>query len=283
MKKLLFIALIVFGMNAKAQITLEHTYPQASSGAYYYLQVVHFTTAGYKYEIVDTASNVIALYNLNHSLYKTINIPTQPQPSQYWNIEYVSDELFNTTPTDIEYLITGAYAIPYVYYVRIYDENGVVLFAKDSVTVSTVYGATVRAPIYYTPLGVKMILDCKKCSNNSASIYSLPGILPCNDCSNGIVSGLINSGTRESEMGISNSYPNPTNSTTRIDYTFPNGVDQGEIVFYDLQGKEIKRYKVDRTFDHLLISTADIPAGTYFYQLQTSSQVSAGKKMVVIK
>jgi hypothetical protein len=50
-----------------------------------------------------------------------------------------------------------------------------------------------------------------------------------------------------------------------------------------MQGKEIKRFKVDKTFDHLLISTSDIPAGTYFFQLQTSNQNSAGKKMVVIK
>ncbi|MBI5219458.1 MAG: T9SS type A sorting domain-containing protein [Bacteroidia bacterium] len=63
----------------------------------------------------------------------------------------------------------------------------------------------------------------------------------------------------------------------------PNGINQGEIVFYDIQGKEIKRFKVDKTFNSLLISTADIPAGTYFYQLQTDAQNSGGKKMVVIK
>ena len=82
---------------------------------------------------------------------------------------------------------------------------------------------------------------------------------------------------------VSNAYPNTTNNSTRIDYTFPSGVNEGQIVFYDLQGKEIKRFKVDKTFDHLLISTSDIPAGTYFYQLQTANQSSAGKKMVVIK
>jgi hypothetical protein len=40
---------------------------------------------------------------------------------------------------------------------------------------------------------------------------------------------------------------------------------------------------VDRTFNTLLISTKDIAAGTYYYQLQTAGDSSGGKKMVVIK
>jgi len=82
---------------------------------------------------------------------------------------------------------------------------------------------------------------------------------------------------------ISNSYPNPSNNYTRIDYQLPKDVKNGEIVFYNIQGKEVKRYKVDRTFNHLRISTTDLSPGTYYYNLQTLQGVSGGKKMVVIK
>ncbi|HXB41101.1 MAG TPA: T9SS type A sorting domain-containing protein [Bacteroidia bacterium] len=82
---------------------------------------------------------------------------------------------------------------------------------------------------------------------------------------------------------FSNPHPNPANDATTIEYKISDGVNQGEIIFYDLQGTEIKRFKVDKTFSSLLISTTDIPAGTYYYQLQTSGNTSAGKKMVVIK
>ena len=85
------------------------------------------------------------------------------------------------------------------------------------------------------------------------------------------------------ESNISNPYPNPTDYKTSIDYTLPPGINEGEIVFYNLQGTEVKRFKVDRTFSTLLISTADIAAGTYLYQLQTTAQSTEGKKMVVIK
>ena len=86
-----------------------------------------------------------------------------------------------------------------------------------------------------------------------------------------------------SQSSISNPYPNPSISTTQIDYDLPKGINQGEIVFYNLQGKEVKRFKVDKTFNTLLISTSDLAAGTYYYQLQTTTQNSEGKKMVVIK
>jgi hypothetical protein len=86
----------------------------------------------------------------------------------------------------------------------------------------------------------------------------------------------------DNQIGLSNSYPNPAIISTRIDYELPNGVNEGVIVFYNLQGNEVKRFKVDRTFNTLLISTKDIAAGTYYYQLQTSGESSGGKKMVVI-
>ena len=141
-----------------------------------------------------------------------------------------------------------------------------------------------HGPIRYTPSGVKMILQPNDPSvDSSAYVFSLPGVLPCLECTGGIINGLIPHKNVLNPTQVSNPYPNSTTSGTRIDYILPNGVNKGEIVFYDAQGKEIKRFKVDRTFDSLLISTTDIPAGTYYYQLQTSAQISEGKKMVVIK
>lgn len=279
MKKLLLITLIAFGINAKAQIALETTYPTGGNSKGH-LNIIKLTTSGYKYMVNDTSN--IYLYNLNHSIFKTIPIPYNGpytySPASVHAI-YVSEELFNTNPSDIEYMFTYYNGAGHI---KIYDELGNILFSRDSVTVG---GQTYLdyGTIVYTSSGVKMILSHKN-GSDSAFVYSLPGKLPCNDCTNGVVSGLANDGGSYGErVGVSNSYPNPAINSTRIDYTFPKGVSEGEIVFYDLQGKELKRFKVDKTFDHLLISTADIPAGTYFYQLQTSNQASEGKKMVVIK
>ena len=80
-----------------------------------------------------------------------------------------------------------------------------------------------------------------------------------------------------------NVYPNPAVNSTRVNYELPKGANEGEIIFYNLQGNEVKRFKVDRTFESLLISTSDLAAGTYYYRLQTAAQSSEGKKMIVIK
>jgi hypothetical protein len=93
----------------------------------------------------------------------------------------------------------------------------------------------------------------------------------------------INSYVEQIQSNISNAYPNPNNGSTQIDYSLPPGLNEGEIVFYDLQGTEVKRFKVDRTFTTLLVSTKELAAGTYYYQLQTTGDSSGGKKMVVIK
>src|SRR5207253_2644720 len=110
------------------------------------LQIIHFTSAGYKYLTIDTTNRTLNFYNLNHSVYKIINVPSQPPSRSYWAIEYASDELFNTNPLDIEYMVTGAKTIPYVIgsvtttvtadYITIYNESGSTLFSKDTVSLS---------------------------------------------------------------------------------------------------------------------------------------------------
>lgn len=296
MKQTIFLILCTLLLNVKAQITLEHIYPNANFSTVIpegQLKAVHLTGAGYKYWTIDTLNNsgTITVYNLNHSLYKTINIPTQPTPNNSWSVKYLSDELFNVDSTDIEYMTIGSYigSMMYVYYIRIYDETGTVLFSKDSVGLGNytcTTGLSLPA-IFNSSSGVKMILyrsvdNPYYSPDNNAFVYSLPGVLPCNDCNNGTMNGIILQETNNN-MNISNPYPNPTNHTTKINYQLPDGVNNGEIVFYDLTGKEVTRFKVDRTFNYIQLTTDDLTSGTYYYQLQTHGQNSSGKKMVVIK
>ena len=117
-----------------------------------------------------------------------------------------------------------------------------------------------------------MLLSYK---NGDAKVFGLSGTLTT-------AIGEANNTLINNNM-VSYPHPNPSIDVTTIDYKIPNEISQGEIVFYDLQGVEIKRFRVDKTFNSLLISTADIPAGTYFYHLQTSGNISGSKKMVIVK
>src|ERR1017187_9665452 len=83
MKKYLLIALIAFGINAKAQITLEHTYnnvgyfvlstiiPSEPAFGTHPFYLVHLEIDGDKYVSIDRTTQIINFYDLNHVLWKS--------------------------------------------------------------------------------------------------------------------------------------------------------------------------------------------------------------------
>jgi hypothetical protein len=285
MKKYLILISIILGLiNARAQVTLEHVYDSASTLAMGtpaledQLEIVNFSVSGERYVKINRHGEKIMIYNLNHTLIETIDYSGFPQPvtigdDNYIFISYLSENLFDMSST-IEFMYTvNVSGSPY--YTGIYKDNGTLIFSDTGVALTVAEWPPQQYPIYNTSQGTKMILSY---SNMQAKVFSLGGTLTsCCDEEN------IKLLAMQKQSGISNAYPNPNNGSTKIDYMLPDGVNEGEIVFYNLQGMEVKRFKVDRTFNTLLISTKDIAAGTYYYQLQTSVGNSGGKKMVVIK
>ena len=276
MKNLLFIVILIFGISAKSQIICEHTYNNASVDNQNQLLIVKFEQSGEKYVRIDRDNKTIDIYNMDHSQYKSISFAGFPQSSNNIpTIIYLSEKLFDND-SSIEFMYIYSQGNPSIDYTRIYNDDSSLLFKADSMSPLIIFNIHLQQyPIYNTSIGTKMILSSMN-GDNTAKVFSLPGRLS-SDIEES-TKFLINSSNL-----ISNPYPNPSQNTTQIAYTLPDGVNEGEIVFYDIQGNEIKRFKVDRTFNTLLISTADIAAGTYYYQLQTNSQASEGKKLIVIK
>jgi hypothetical protein len=282
MKNIILIAILAFAMNAKAQITLEHKYDNASTlnidaNTRNQLMIINFEISGERYVKINRSAKNISIYNLNHSLLKTIDCSSYPLPSNqlFGDILYISEQLFDTDSAMEWMYLTGIPGSSYdIMITQIYKEDGTLIFSDTGAPMIHFNILLQQYPIYNTSQGTKMILSYP---NGQAWVYSLPGTL-----SAGIAEANTNLIAIQSSS-VSNAYPNPSNNTTQIDYTLPDDINEGEIVFYDLLGNEVKRFKVDRTFNTLLVSTADIAAGTYFYQLQTSVENSEGKKMVVIK
>ena len=71
-KKLIIIMLIIASGSSYAQITLENNYT-SSYVPQGFLSLVKLSSSGYKYSTYDTS--IITLYNLNHTVFRTINIP----------------------------------------------------------------------------------------------------------------------------------------------------------------------------------------------------------------
>ena len=277
MKTILCILLLAFSISAKAQFTLEHTYDSASvlgfcPGSMSQLMLVKFEQSGERYVRINRCGKSITLYDLNHALVKTISlagIPIAAAPfDQMGDILYLSENLFNTD-SKMEFMYIPPNG---TFTTAVYNEDGTLLFAEQGAAMIKPNFEQQQLPIYNTSQGTKLILSYP---NGQAKVFGLGGTLTTDIQPHGNTS-------LPDNTAISGPVPNPSSSQSRIDYALPDGVNEGNIVFYDLQGKEVKQFRVDRSFDHLLISTSDLVSGTYYYHLQVSGQNSSAKKLVVI-
>lgn len=279
MKRIILVILISFGMNVKSQINFEQAYDSAGTynfclGKISQLVMVKFENSGERFVKINKCGKNMKIYDLNHNLLKTIDLTFLPNegPPYYQTgpLLYLSEKLFNTdNKMEFMYIITSP-----TMSTNIYNEDGVLLFSEPGGPMVQINVHQLQYPIYNTSQGTKMILSY---TTGIAKVFGLPGTL---------TTAIQKANTDLHDMNnfaISNPMPNPVSTHTQLSYVLPEGIKEGEIVLYDIQGKEVKRFKVDNTFDYLLISTSDMSAGTYYYQLQSSGQTSGAKKMIVIK
>ncbi len=212
-----------------AQITPEHNYTslvfpgKLSTGDVKY--------AGYSSLTATTGQ--VKIYNANHSVYKQVSV-TIPAGKTVDEITYISDKLFNAT-TGVEFVLNMYGAM------RVIDENGTVLFARDSAS---------YPQIYNTPTGTKMLLNYY--GNSMAKVYSLGGTLTT----------LAVAPKAASDALLP--HPNPTAADIRLPYSVATG-QVAQLVVHDATGRQVSSYQVDSAFDHLLFSTRGLRPGIYFY------------------
>lgn len=281
-------------------VILHHAAGQISFEAVnndHILTLIRLSDSGSKYLSVtntnDAIADTIRLYNLDHSVFKTILIPQFSAPNGY-DVKYVADALFDTDSSDIDYLITvQPSASPGIDgMIKVFEESGNILLDLDSSGLAYTGGALFNGeelvPIIETDSGAKLITFKSLflgTGGSSYHIYSLPGHLPCNLCigNNGSQVAINELNPVFEDLLLSNPYPNPANSTIKIEYHLPADVKTGNITFYDILGNKIKSYKVDRSARHLILNTNEFASGTYYFQLVTDTGRSVGKKILVIR
>src|SRR5690349_4517041 len=105
------VALMICTTKAGAQITLDNTYPTPSSDLY----MVNLERSGPKYVIktMDSGNRYLKFYNLNHSLWKTIDCNPFRKVKRANNATifpfgcfYISESLFDCD-TNIELIYTS--------------------------------------------------------------------------------------------------------------------------------------------------------------------------------
>lgn len=253
--------LIVLWQPASGQITLENSYDY--SGTYTSLK-----QSGDKLYIMDVPASQCRIYNMDHSLWKTINLPV-PANNFLSDVKFVSEGLF----TDDDRL-----ALAYVYYSynssnQVYSYNAKVITESGQELLS-IPGCLYLYVHDMKNEGYKLLAYSYNFSiwpeTVKTLVYSLPGQIATK-----AFSPEYNFGT------LPPAYPNPASTYTIIPYKLPDGVNEGIVILSDMHGKAVRTYQVDRHFDHLRIDTGGLPAGIYIHSLIVNERVAGEGKVIV--
>lgn len=259
MKNTFFAALMLLSTLTYAQISFEAEYDH--SGAF-----TNLSNSGCKFYVMDVLAEQCRIYNTNHSLWKTIELDV-PADHYLYDIRYVSENLF--TDDDAlalcyiyySYDVTNQY---YTYTAKFVKEDGTSLLSVDGcqyVYVNTIDDET-KMTLYVYDYSISPYTI-------TTLVYDLPG-------------QLVSNGEGEYFKAFQNqAFPNPAKDFTYIPYELPEASTKGEIVLTDANGKIIQNYQVDKQFRDIMINTAQLPGGIYFYHLQTENYRSEAKKIIV--
>lgn len=253
--------LTVFAL--KAQVTLDKKYDYSTS-------VVKFETLGYKYYLMDVPNGQCRIYNLDHSLLKTINCNV---PNGYFlsDVKFLSEKLFDTD-AGIELLCTfykyNSSQGYYEYDSKIINEDGSQIQFIDGALYNYI-NKTDENTYKLFSYGYDFSVSPEKVWTN---IYNLPGT---------VVSAIFLN--EKSPDVLLNAFPNPATQTLKVAYSLPENVTQGTLHLVDNAGRQVDQFVVDKHTDFLMLDISTFQSGVYHYFIEYGNTKTASKKLVVQK
>ncbi len=236
---------------------------------------VKLSNSGMKYYYLDHQDNwsvilqtmQLKLYNLNGTLFKTMNLPPKPDPNtSIYAIFYVSETLFDTDSTNIEYMVCWIWGANNTTKIQVVREDGTILLDEMDANTVEFYTTGKYISVFTTDQGTKMQLAYS--SNGvpmGSKIFTLPGHYPI--------------GISPSEMTIGNGfqvYPNPSSDGFKIRNAANDPMD---IEVYSMDGKKVglATVKSGEKIEDLKLSS-----GEYIIKAtDKTSNKSVSKKIII--
>ncbi len=262
MKKLFTtIILLTAFLAGSTQVTFEKKYDYSAS-------VVKLETLGYKYYLMDVPNAQCRIYNLDHSLFKTINCPV---PNNFYlaDIKYISENLFDND---------AGLELVYIYYnyntAQQYYEYDSKIINDDGSVIQTIDGAQYIVVNKTDDSVYKLFAYCFDYSifpeKVWTNIYSLPGTP--------VVSAYLKNNGPEVLLNI---FPNPATETVKVAYSLPDNVNSGELHLVDNTGRAVDRFIIDHHTDFLSLNISQYESGVYHYFIEYENTRTPSKKLVI--
>lgn len=258
----IIVAVLLSGFALFAQPVLETTYSSSTN-------ICQLENTGEVYYLMDVLNKQCLIYKMDHSLYKTIALPTL-EGYYLENVQYVSENLFNDDNL-IELVYSYSKYVPttesyyFTYETKLINENGNILL--------TVPGAGFTSVIETTTSGKKFLVYIYNFSVipyiTSTQVYSLPE------------TALKSESMSLTSFELGDAYPNPAGRFVNIPVHLPPGVPSGSLELYDLNGNMVSSYPVTGSTHNLVLPTQNLVPGTYIYNVKSGDLCSSSKKIVV--
>jgi hypothetical protein len=268
----IFLCLII---NCYSQITLDHTFSNQR------IDVVHLRASGPKYYTYDYAAHTATLYNLDYSVFRTVNFPASYTS---YTVNLWSEDLFDNDSTTLEYVLSFNDSNNSGF--KIYTGDTTMIFEADSgaVLYGNEYGtyhSLPYAPIFETDSGMKMVVafTIPAMHPYETRIYNLPGKMAESCSAVCLTNGVVELVNKQERL---RAYPNPFHTSETIEYSLPREFDSAELIVTDQSGKLIKQFPLSATENKIETINAELPAGNYIFTVKAGGQVIAEKKVVKV-
>ena len=238
-----------------------------------------------------TYTNVgFTLFDLDGTTHLSVAYP--PAPAGYlWPFDgpwYVTEDLFDLDATTVEFVIqvpsSGGGASAFA----VLREEGTMLFWGPGkfVLPSTLgpFDILTASPwIFNTPQGAIMSL---KDAEGAATIYQLPGSLPCLQCDGTLSPSGLELGEEPAGQAIEQGtfvFPNPASTSSEIVFGTSQGTTVLAVQLIGAGGALVKRFLVPNGADRLSVGVGDVATGVYSYRLETDKGIVPGSRLVVVR
>lgn len=263
-------------LGAQAQITLQATAPDD-------LRSLLSLMAGTKLITHLPATGSVTIYNMDLSVHRTLSIPAPPAGYDWSAISYITETLFDTDDSNIEYMLFGSGENPGDFVTFIVREDATVLFSAVP-GISLQYGSDAMNDgpgIFETASGAVMLIQ--ETFGSPTQLYSLPGHVPCTaSCQEAAANYAGVTGVGD-QMGVPgpNGFPNPADQRATIHYVVPAGSTQAKLILHDATGRILFQGALDASGKYEL-DTSRLPSGTYEYVITVDGGMLTGSKLVVV-
>ncbi len=241
---------------AAAQFALEKVYDHS-------LSVTRLNATEHKYFLMDVAKAECRIYNLDHTLYKTIPI-SLPADYYLYDIKFVTQNLFNADSSiELWYSaynwVTVGNEGYYRYSSKIINEKGNVLANIDN----GVYANILKSGDDQYKLSVYAYDNSYWPGSVKTYIFSIPGT---------------QTAAFHVVARLSDPYPNPVAEVLNI--PVPTGENMGKLQVFSPAGQLISEVELSGKPIFRLNTSGWLP-GTYTYRILGRNIVSESKKFVV--